>query len=106
MSRRRNCLAVLAALALVALLGCAGYEGGYATSGEWRVGVDYYDPWFGDYGGWGPGDRVGPPRGRTILQPDYVQGHRLPRGYRPAPRAQPVPDIPQRPRTRGPRPKR
>jgi hypothetical protein len=51
-------------LALVALTGCL--VGGYGGT-DVGVGVGYsgafYEPGGYEYGGWGPGYRVGPPRG-------------------------------------------
>jgi hypothetical protein len=45
--------------------GCAGgggYSGGYGYVGD-DLGVGYFEPYGGDYGGWGRGYRVGPMRG-------------------------------------------
>jgi hypothetical protein len=52
-------------VALVALAaGCAGggYGYGYGYASD-DVGVGYFEPYGGDYGGWGRGYRVGPVRG-------------------------------------------
>jgi hypothetical protein len=92
------------------LLGaCAVTDGGYGYRTDVRIGLDYYDPWLGDsggYGGWSPGYRVGPPR-QFMSRPDFDRIHAPPRGgYRPAPGAHPVPTIPSRPHPRGPRPRR
>ena len=102
-------IALLIGLNTFLLASCAVTDGGYGYSTDVRIGLDYYDPWFGnygDYGGWGPGYRVGPPR-QIMPRPDFDRG-RLPHrgGYRPAPGAHPVPSIPSRPHPRGPRPRR
>ena len=56
-------LAALGGLTLVLVSACAVEGGGYGGD----VGVGYvggvYEPWGYDYGGWGRGYRVGPPRG-------------------------------------------
>lgn len=98
-------ISLLVGLNTFLLASCAVTDGGYAYRTDVRIGLDYYDPWFGDYGGWGPGYRVGPPR-QTQRRPDVDRGHPPPRGYRPAPGAHPIPSIPSRPHPRGPRPRR
>jgi hypothetical protein len=88
---------VLAALATsLALGGCvagAGYDDG-------AVGVsysaDFYEPFGYDYGGWGPGYRVGPPN-RGYSRPEPRAG-RAPQAYRSAPASRPMPSIPNRSR--------
>jgi hypothetical protein len=64
-----------------------GYDGGGAGG---YVGI--YGPEGYDYGGWGPGYHVAPPRGneRRAQQPPA-------HAYRAAPRSRPVPTIPTRP---------
>jgi hypothetical protein len=42
--------------------GGGGYGGGYGYVGD-DLGVGYFEPYGGDYGGWGRGYRVGPMRG-------------------------------------------
>lgn len=49
---------VLAGLFMLLSSGCAVYGGGYGY--ESNVGIDYYEPFGVDYGGWGPGYRVAP----------------------------------------------
>ena len=54
-----------AAVFAVSLSGCVAYGGGYGYGYDGPavgVGLDYGEP-YGDYGGWGPGYRVGPYRG-------------------------------------------
>ena len=99
-------IALLIGLNTFLLASCAVTDGGYAYSTDVRIGLDYYDPWFGDYGGWGPGYRVGPPR-QITPRPDFDGGRPPHRGgYRPAPGAHPIPSIPSRPHPRGPQPRR
>jgi hypothetical protein len=65
---------VLGAILPVAV-GCAGvygHGGGYGYAGD-DLGVDYYEPYGGYYGGWGGGYRVGPYRGG-----DHRGGHGFP----------------------------
>ena len=93
---RAAAIAVLAGLNAVLLSACAVTGGGYGYSTEASIGLDYYDPWFGDEGGWGPGYRVGPPR-RPGPRPGAGPGHPPPRAYRPAPGGRPMPSIPSRP---------
>ena len=111
-------IALLLGLNTFLLAGCAVTDGGYGYSTDVRIGLDYYDPWIGDDGGygvyggyggwrgWGPGYRVGPPR-QIMPRPDFDQ-RRLPHpgGYRPAPGGHPVPTIPSRPHPRGLLPRR
>ncbi len=109
---RGTVVALLLGLNTFLLASCAVTDGGYAYSTDVRIGLDYYDPWFPDYGGyggfggWAPGYRVGPPR-QIMPRPDF-HGDRPPHrgGYRQAPGAHPVPTIPSRPHPRGPRPRR
>jgi hypothetical protein len=97
--------ATLAALLLAVLCGCAftgvGYGGavgidygddlGYA--GDDYAG-DYFEPYGFDYGGWGGGYQVGPPRygDRSLERPG--------RPFRAAPPSHRMPSIPSRPRGR------
>jgi hypothetical protein len=61
------------------------------VTGDGYVGGVYESPGY-EYGGWGPGYHVGPPRGgeRRREQPS-------PRAYRPAPPSRGVPSLPARP---------
>ena len=55
---------VAAGVALVAAFtGCVVAGGSYDETVGVSYGVGFYEPWGYDYGGWGPGYRVGPPRG-------------------------------------------
>ena len=79
---RVSALGILLAVTLCACLVPDGvYVGGaYAPSGY-------------EYGGWGPGYHVAPPRGG-----ERGPGRTTPPYYRPEPRSRPVPSIPARPR--------
>jgi hypothetical protein len=93
-------LSTISAIGLVAALtsSCAVGVGGYGYGDGYDdpvdIGVDYYMPFGVEYGGWGPGYRVGPYRdgGR---HPDG--GGHAPRAYRPAAPGHSVPSIPSRP---------
>jgi len=58
--------AVALVLATVLATGCVvggGGGGRYDDTVGVSYGVGFYEPYGYDYGGWGPGYRVGPPRG-------------------------------------------
>jgi hypothetical protein len=99
---RGAAIALPLGLSAVLLASCA-VEGGQGYSTDVRVGLEYYDPWFGDFGEWGPGYRVAPPR-RALPRREEDRRHSPPRGYRPPPGARPVPSIPSQPHPRGPLP--
>jgi len=64
---RRLSVSVVGVLALVSLAACVagGYDGGDVSVGYYGGFYDpYYEPFGYEYGGWGPGYRVGPPRFR------------------------------------------
>ena len=83
------------------LPGCVVPDGGRGYDTDVRIGVGYYDSGFGDYGGWGPGYRVGPPRQVWPLPDAHRDRPPHQGGYRPAPGAHPVPSIPSRPHPPG-----
>ncbi len=90
--RNRWMAAGLGALVLTALHACV--VSGVGVDGTVGVGYDagYYEPFGYEYGGWGPGYRVGPGRGG-----DRRGGH--PSGsYRAAPASRSTPSIPSRSR--------
>lgn len=96
----RTALLIGSTLALLA--GCAVTDGNaYRT--DLRIGLDYYDPWFDDYGGWPQGYRVGPPR-RPIPRPDGDRDGGPPRGYRPPPPSRQIPTLPSRQHPGRPKP--
>ncbi len=102
---RGTAAVMLLGLNIFLMASCAVTDGGYAYSTDVRIGMDYYDPWFGDYGGWGPGYRVGPPR-QIMPRPDFDRGRPPHRGgYQPAPGTHLIPSIPLRPHPRGLRPR-
>jgi hypothetical protein len=84
---RRWRVNALGFLLLTALYACLVPDGGY-------VGGVYEAPGY-EYGGWGPGYHVGPPRGGE-RRPETSSPH----AYRPAPRSRPSPSIPTRPHGR------
>lgn len=113
MNKLMQCLATgaLGAAVLGATLsGCVVDGGpGYAYGGDVDVGVgvDYYQPVGVFGGGWGPGYRVGPPRGddghRRPEDPHRGGPGDAPHGapggggthaFRPAPASHPAPSIP------------
>jgi hypothetical protein len=86
---------VVGALGLLVFAGlCAciatgpGYDGGVGVA---YVG-GYYEPYGRDYGGWGPGYQVAPPRGGE-RRPEQLPPHDV----RPAPPTRPTPSDPTRP---------
>jgi len=94
--------------------GCVagGYEDGseYEGGAEVGYGVDFYEPYGYEYGGWGRGYRVGPPgRGRDIRPGAGRPGDGHPGGgrpahppaYHPAPSGHSMPSIPTAPRGGG-----
>lgn len=82
-----------------------GYDGGVGVA---YVG-GYYEPYGRDYGGWGPGYHVAPPRGGE-RRPEQLPPHDVRpapqsrsqqvsrHAYRPAPPSRSTPSIPKHPR--------
>ncbi len=98
---RRYWSSALLLFALAALAGCV--VGGYDGDADVGYGVDYYEPYGYEYGGWGPGYGIGPPRrgydrGRDGYDHGgHDDGHPGPRpSYRPAPASRPMPSLPSR----------
>ena len=61
---RRSLGMLLGGVLLWTVTGCAvTADDGYTGQATVGVGVDFYEPWGFDYGGWGPGYGVGPIRG-------------------------------------------
>ena len=77
----------LGLLLLTVLYACVVTGGGYIGG--------FYEPYGFDYGGWGPGYHVGPPRGG-----ERRPAQSSPHAYRPAPPSRPTPSIPTRSRGR------
>jgi hypothetical protein len=86
--RKMGMAAGLAALVMTMLNACA--VEGVGVDGSVGVGYDagYYEPWGYEYGGWGPGYRVGPGRGGD-RRGDHPSG-----SYRGAPASRATPSIP------------
>ncbi len=78
--------------------GCAVTGGGYGYNGDVGVGLDYYEPYGGEYGGWGSGYRVGPSRGGDHRHEHGGSGggHAPSHAYRSAPASHSMPSIPSR----------
>jgi hypothetical protein len=97
----RKALGCLALAITAAFTGCAVGPGGYydGPSVGVGIGVDYYEPYGGVYGGWGPGYHVGPaPRG---YRAPPSRGDWPGRSYRPSRPSQSTPSIPSRPHPSG-----
>jgi hypothetical protein len=110
---QRWMVGALGLLLLTGLCACIasgpGYDGGVGVA---YVG-GYNEPYGNDYGGWGPGYHVGPPRGGE-RRPEQPSPHayrpappsrRAPsiptaHAYRPVPPSRPAPPVPTRPRGR------
>lgn len=93
--------AIALAIGLIAALssGCAVTGGGYADGDDAGadIGLDYYETYGIDYGGWGPGYRVAPFRDADH-QPAHSE-HEQPHAYRSAPASHTMPSIPSRSRS-------
>jgi hypothetical protein len=90
------------ALMLIAPLGCTVTGAGYIDDGTVGIGVDYYEPFGFDYGGWGPAYGVGPYRDGGHR---HDHGGSAPgRAYRPASPSRSIPSIPSHGRPGGGRP--
>jgi hypothetical protein len=79
-------IGALGFLLATALCACLVPDGGVYVGGS-------YSPSGYEYGRWGSGYHVAPPRGG-----ERGHGQASPRAYRPAPQNRPVPSIPSRPR--------
>jgi hypothetical protein len=100
--RIRNRLASVGATALlIALCSSCVVPGDGQPSVGISYSADFYEPFGYEYGGWGPGYHVGPPRGGDH-RPSY-RGGSTPHNYRPAPPSRPVPSIPRRQHSSGSR---
>lgn len=99
---RRSAIAFVIGLFTVILSGCIVPGNGYGYDGNVDVGVNYYEPFGGVYGGWGPGYNVGPYRGGGH-GPERGGGHSSGHAYRAAPASHPMPSIPSGSRSGGSR---
>lgn len=99
---RWSAIAFVIGLFAILSSGCAVYGGGYGYDGSVGVGIglDYYEPYGVEYGGWGPGYRVGPSRDGDH-RPDRGGGPLPPHAYRSAPASHSMPSIPSRSRSGG-----
>ena len=77
--------------------GCVVPGGGYGEAG---YGVDYYEPYGIDYGGWGPGYYVAPYRDRDH-HPEGREGRESRPAYRAAPPSHAIPSLPSGSRSSG-----
>ena len=60
---RRSLRTAFIGVALLLLAACvAGGAAYYGGGVDVSYGADFYEPWGYEYGGWGPGYWVGPPR--------------------------------------------
>ncbi len=101
---RRSASAFAIGIVTVLSSSCAvpvdgGYGSGYDNNVSVGIGLDYYEPWGTDYGGWGPGYRVGPYRDGGHYR--GAGGRPGPREYRPVSAGRAMPSIPSRARSGG-----
>ena len=99
---RWSAIAFVIGLFIVLSTGCAVTAGGYGYDGDVGIGLDYYEPYGADYGGWGPGYRVGPFRDGANRQ-NRGGGQSSAHAYRSAPASRSMPSIPSRSRSGGSR---
>ena len=105
LSSRHVLQGAIAMAVLMVAQGCVAPDGVYSEGVGVSYGADFYEPYGYEYGGWGAGYRVGPPRGGA-WRPGH---HSRPPAYRPAPSSRPMPSIPTHargpagPRNSGPR---
>jgi hypothetical protein len=62
-SLRWSVSALMVGLFVSFAIGCVVRGGGYGGGVDVVGGLDYYEPYGVEYGGWGPGYQVGPVRG-------------------------------------------
>jgi hypothetical protein len=96
---RFSAIAFVIGLFSILSSGCAVTEGGYGYDDGMSIGIglDYYEPYGVDYGGWGSGYRVGPIRGGDH-RPDRGGSRSPPHAYKSAPASHSMPSIPSRSR--------
>jgi hypothetical protein len=99
-SVRRLMVIVFAAVAgCAAIAGCVA-DGGYDGGVDVGYDVGFYEPFGYEYGGWGPGYRVGPPRRGFDRGRGDVHGGTPHSSYRPAAPSRSMPSLPTRSRGR------
>jgi hypothetical protein len=97
---RRLSLAFVVWTLTVLLPGCYLPGGGYGYDDGGGIGVGYYEPYGGDYGGWGSGYHVAPFRGGDHRSTSGG-GHASEHAYRSAPISHSTPSIPSQSRSAG-----
>lgn len=85
---RWSALAFVIGLCTVLSSGCVAPDYGYGY-GDVGIGVDYYEPYGANYGGWGPGYHVGP-----FHDGGHPAGRDGSHAYRSAPASHAMPSIP------------
>jgi hypothetical protein len=100
---RRTAIALFIGGCAALPLACVAPGGGYAYDNGVDVGVDYYEPYGADYGGWDSGYQVGPYRDGGHWGGERGRGGSAPHGYRSAPASRPMPSIPSGSRSGGSR---
>ncbi len=87
---RASAATCMLGLFTIPLSGCVAPGYGYGSDGGLGIAAAYYEPYGVDYGGWGPGYLVGPPRGgyQGAVRADHHPGAVA---YRPAPASRPMP---------------
>jgi hypothetical protein len=86
---RFSVLALTVVMAGALLSGCVATGYGYGSAG-YGYSADYYEPYGGIYGEWGPGYEVGPYRDGGGRRGPPSGGH----AYRSAPASHSMPSIP------------
>jgi len=99
---------VLFAVLVIGIAGCVavgGYDGapGYYGGTSVGYGVDFYQPFGYDFGGWQQGYRVGPPLRGGFNRPGRAHSEQSGTPYHSAPQSRPMPSIPMHPRGGGSR---
>jgi len=97
---RWSAITFVSGLFILLSSGCVVAGGGYGYDDGASIGVDYYAPLGGVYGGWGPGYGVAPVRG-GYRRPDG--GRSSAHAYRSAPAGRSMPSIPSGGRSGGSR---
>jgi hypothetical protein len=101
-SLRRSTVALVVSGLMALPAGCVapGPGSGYAYDNGAGSGVDYYEPYGFDYGGWDSGYQVGPYRDHGRFG-DRGRGNPTGHSYRSAPASRPMPSLPSGARSGG-----